>query len=512
MSPIYISLDVVSADVPALLGMDVLDAESLVAETCSNQLKKRIVLQNIEGTDGTKLDNVAVDEWSIALTRYLGHIYAPYGPSTATYFTRTQLIKIYRQLAHPSAQKLHNLLKRAHPEKATPETLRILQDLCRRCDPCQRIQNAPTSFKVSFGAEHVQFNERLLIDIMYLVGKPVIHIVDEGTRFSAARFLDNVSTVSLWSAILEFCATVYTGLPRKILVDQGSQFGDLFISLGALSNVEVQRTGIESHNSLGLGDLYHHPLRNTFQKLRIAYPNRERQLLLSFAVKALNDTLGPDGLVPSALVFGEFPSPIVTSETRHTRSTIESRAGIASMARKEMEKEIASVRVRRALRHATLPAADATFEVCQDVLVWRERRVESLIGEWIGPYKVHAVDQPKKLVFVKDSEEGDLRPFNVTQVKPYRTPEQTNHAFMTEILHSVSTFSSPKDEDMCLTEVRPPGDPRCSSKEKTSAKKAEIRNLLKRGTFKVILREGIPNDANVLMKKLRATSQFSVLM
>ena len=51
--------------------------------------------------------------------------------------------------------------------------------------------------KVSFGAEHVQFNERLLIDIMYLDSKPVIHIVDEGARFSAARFLGNVSTVSL---------------------------------------------------------------------------------------------------------------------------------------------------------------------------------------------------------------------------------------------------------------------------------------------------------------------------
>ena len=68
----------------------------------------------------------------------------------------------------------------------------------------------------------------------------------------------------------------------------------------------------------------------------IAYPNRERQLLLSFAVKAFNDTLGPDGLVPSALVFGEFPSPIVTSETRHPRATIESRAEIANMAQKEM--------------------------------------------------------------------------------------------------------------------------------------------------------------------------------
>ena len=333
---------------------------------------------------------------------------------------------------------------------------------------------------------------------MYLDGKPLIHIVDEGKRFSATRFLEIVSTVSLWSAILECWATIYTGLPRKILVDPGSQFGDLFISLGAISNVEVQRTGIESHNSLGLGERYHQPLCNTFRKLKIGYADQERKLLLSFAVKALNDTLGLDGLVPSALVFGEFPSPLTTSEIRHPRSMLESRAEIANKARREMEKEMAAVRVQRALRHATPPAADATFQVGQGVLIWRERRVESRIGEWIGPCNVHSVDQQKKLLFVKDSEDGDPRPFNITQVKPYRTPEQINHSFMSDIRQGLSDFSSPKDEDLFLTEILTPGDPRCSSKEITSAKKAEISNLHKRGTFKAILREESPDNANVL--------------
>ena len=138
---------------------------------------------------------------------------------------------------------------------------------------------------------------------MYLEGKPVLHIVDEGTRFSAARFVSDVSTMTIWKTILTCSATIYTGLPRKILVDQGSQFGDLFISLGAVSNVEARRTGIESHNSLGLSERYHQPLRNTFRKVRIAYTDKARKTLLSFAVKALNDTLRPDGLVPSALVF-----------------------------------------------------------------------------------------------------------------------------------------------------------------------------------------------------------------
>lgn len=104
---------------------------------------------------------------------------------------------------------------------------------------------------MSFGAESVRFNERLLIDIMYLDGKPVLHIVDEGTHFSAARFINDVSTKTVWSTIIDCWATLYTGLPRKILVDQRTQFGNLFANIAATGNVEVQRTGIQSHNSLG---------------------------------------------------------------------------------------------------------------------------------------------------------------------------------------------------------------------------------------------------------------------
>lgn len=318
-------------------------------------------------------------------------------------------------------------MKRARPEETTPNTLEVLQEQTERCDPCQRIHNAPTRFRVSFGAENVRFNERFLIDVMYLDGKPVLHIVDEGTHLSAARFVKEVSTATLWATILECWATIYTGLPRRILVDRGSPFGNLFASIGALSNVDVQRTGIESHNCLGLGERYHQPLRNTYRKLCIAYPDRDRQLLLSMSVKAINDTLGPDGLVPSALVFGEFPSAFTTSETPHPRATLESRAAVANLARREMEKQMAAVRLKRGLRHATPPAADAIFEVGQRVLVWRERKVENRIGEWLGPFVVHGTDPERKLVYVQDVKVGPARPFNVTQVKHYRELEQINY-------------------------------------------------------------------------------------
>jgi len=68
---------------------------------------------------------------------------------------------------------------------------------------------------------------------MYLDGLPVLHVIDEGTRFSAARFLPNVETKTVWRVFLECWVTIYTGLPQKILVDQGSNFGPLFASIAA---------------------------------------------------------------------------------------------------------------------------------------------------------------------------------------------------------------------------------------------------------------------------------------
>eukprot|EP00171_Calliarthron_tuberculosum_P023641 IDg23641t1 len=49
-----------------------------------------------------------------------------------------------------------------------------------------------------------------------------------------------------------------------------------------------------------------------------------------------------------------------------------------------------------------------------------------------------------------------------------------------------------------LTEIIDQKDPRAKSWEMTAAKKSEIAGLLSRGTFKVILREEVPPDANVL--------------
>ena len=173
---ILVDFDIVQADVPALLGMDVLDREELVADTVFHRLAHRAAY-DIE--DGRKM---YVDFWFIPLKRSISrHVYAPVDPGIRTNFTRAQLHKLHRQFYHPSADKLFNLLLKARPEQATTETLEILKDISKICDPCQRIKPAPVRFRVSFGAENVRFNERILMDIMYVDQSPILHIVGEGT-------------------------------------------------------------------------------------------------------------------------------------------------------------------------------------------------------------------------------------------------------------------------------------------------------------------------------------------
>lgn len=100
--------------------------------------------------------------------------------------------------------------------------------------------------------------------------------------------------------------TFYTGLPNRILFDHGSAFAKQFLAFVRLSSVYVSHAGVESHNFFGLGRRYNHPLRTTFRKLEITNQQLPKQLLLSLSVKAMNYTLGSQGLVPSAVIFVEF--------------------------------------------------------------------------------------------------------------------------------------------------------------------------------------------------------------
>ena len=87
----------------------------------------------------------------------------------------------------------------------------------------------------------------------------------------------------------------------------------------------------------------------------------QHQLLLALAIKAMNDMLGPEGTVPSALIFGDFPSLTAFEVPIVPRPTLAKRAEAAQEARRCMAKHLSQVRFNRALHHNTPPATDRTY-------------------------------------------------------------------------------------------------------------------------------------------------------
>lgn len=48
---------------------------------------------------------------------------------------------------------------------------------------------------------------------MFLDGDPLLHIVDDGTKLSAAHFLPDYSTEAIWQTITKRWANIYSELP-----------------------------------------------------------------------------------------------------------------------------------------------------------------------------------------------------------------------------------------------------------------------------------------------------------
>lgn len=242
---ILVELDVLWADIPALLGMGILDRQSLTPCTVMSHVVKRV--HDPESPLGYKYFCY------VPLVRSpSGHLYASMQYTITAYITRLQLLKLHRYFANCASEKLFTLLQSALPEDARAETRRVLEEIRKHCHKCQKIHVAPRICRVTMGTVDIQFNESFQMGIMILDGKRVLHVIDEGTRLKSAQLLSNKTTQSVWNTFLRCWCNIYVGMPNWILVDHGTEFGDLFMQLPSENSCVVDRTGTQSPSSLGL--------------------------------------------------------------------------------------------------------------------------------------------------------------------------------------------------------------------------------------------------------------------
>jgi hypothetical protein len=129
---------------------------------------------------------------------------------------------------------------------------------------------------------------------------------------------------------------------------------------------------------------YHGPLRRIYRIITTELPDISKDMALQMAFKAINDSAGPDGLIPTLLVFGAYPRMV---ESDAPNPTVAQRAAALTKAMDEVKKLRAKRQVADALNMRNGPKTTAIHDLPLNspVLVWREGPTGQP-GYWSGPY------------------------------------------------------------------------------------------------------------------------------
>ena len=159
----------------------------------------------------------------------------------------------------------------------------------------------------------------------------------------------------------------------------------------------------------------HKPLRRAYDifKAKLAGQGVDKQTILKLAVKACNDTAGPNGLVPTLCVFGAYPK--ITWDDAPTPITVQ-RADAMRNAMRELRKIQAVRQIEDTRKSRNGPKCDHLheIEIGGKVRVWREGHQSK--GKWTGPWEL--IDKNRETVVVNIN--GEHVDFRSTVVKKWR--------------------------------------------------------------------------------------------
>lgn len=394
-------------------------------------------------------------------------------------YTEGELRKLHRSFGHPSSSSLAKLLQRARPEQFNADVQKYLEDITKSCVPCQFHSRKPRRFKLAVGTDELRFNHIVAVDVMYIDGEPVLHIVDEATHFMSACFLRNSSTKEVWASIRKCWINVYLGPPDFLRVDQGSNLvSSEFKESAAGLDIVVLDAPVESPSTMSHVERYHEPLRTAFRKISHHLGGKETKFnTLQMAVKSVNDTIGPEGLCPTLLVFGAVPRPARVSPSPDQID----RAKAVENAMKAVEKEHARRKVLFGQRHRG-PYGRERLDLMKlphgaDVLIFREKQ-----KKWTGPHKFISIEGDTVVVQLPHGR----KIFRSHVVKPYHHHKDENQGLIASEFKRKGTGQS-------YRERMKPNDQHTFK----AARQAEIQGLKNRNVFKVVKLATVPKGTRI---------------
>ena len=127
------------------------------------------------------------------------------------------------------------------------QTDKIIDNLTKYNIYCQKYNKSTDRFKFKL-KENATFNYSILIDIMYIEGNSILHVVNKVTKFQVTSWLSNVSAKHIWETLQLCLIDVYIGPPDLIIHDACLNFvRKEFYQYAILMAIAIKTVPIKAH-------------------------------------------------------------------------------------------------------------------------------------------------------------------------------------------------------------------------------------------------------------------------
>lgn len=178
--------------------------------------------------------------------------------------------------------------------------------------------------------------------------------------------------------------------------------------------IETKPVPVESPNTMTYVERYHTPLERSYAIIRKELPDISDEEVLQYAIKSLNESVGPDVLVPTLLVYGALPKLGFPSDK--PAPDVHPRAIAVRKASDEMLRYFAKRQLSSGLASRNGPGVTDVHKapLGSKVLVYRTKS-----KSWEGPFRLLNLDRETVSVQCPDGP----KQFRSTVVKFFKENE-----------------------------------------------------------------------------------------
>ncbi|KAA8490576.1 Copia protein [Porphyridium purpureum] len=409
-------------------------------------------------------------------------------------YTVDELMVLHKKFGHASGRQIRKLLDLSK-EAVEPRVMQEFLAKVKECAVCQWYTGRRSTYKVA--AEiNADFNHVVFMDFVFLhvngTRHKVLHAVCGGTKWNAAGVVKDGSASGVFNVFFRIWIQFF-GAPHRLRVDrekvlEARDFKLLLENEGCVLDPVV----IEGHWQVGVVERHHESLRKLCTRVSLDSPSLKIADILAVCCRAINNTVGPENIIPSLLVFGTVPRLSLHARVAQHDSgeTQVERISAMQLAREEWAAIASHIKLKAAQnsRVPEFPNEENELRPGIAVLVRRERSSE-WTGGWTGPYVVVWVDKERAAVGVVQpssvsSDRARTLTFSIHNIKVYHPPNA---------LAPLSTI-------FAITEEQ-------ESSAWEEADMNEILGVLQRQTLQPVSFESIPRGANILGARMERVTK-----